>query len=70
MEIQDVRRPTTVKPRTANLKQNLSQQAQAEFANLIKHVEVTGFHGTASVTVTVQDGRIQYARVTVDRRVQ
>ena len=50
--------------------QNQSEQARSEFAKLIKNVSVSGFYGTASVTVQVQDGHIQYTRVTVDRRVR
>lgn len=45
-------------------------QAEVEFAKLIENVSVRGFHGTASVTVNVQDGHIQYARVIVDRMVR
>ena len=52
------------------LNQNPREQANREFAKLIKNVSVAGFYGTASVTVNVQDGHIQYTRVTVDRRVQ
>ena len=44
-------------------------QAEAEFAKLIENACVRGFHGTASVTVHVQDGHVQYSRVVVDRRV-
>ncbi|WP_146448216.1 hypothetical protein [Bythopirellula polymerisocia] len=46
------------------------QQAQAEFEKLISNACVAGFHGSASVTITVQDGHIQYARVTVERMVK
>ncbi len=46
------------------------QQAEMEFAKLIENVSVRGFHGTASVTVNVQDGHIQYTRVIVDRMVR
>ncbi len=46
------------------------QQAELEFAKMIENVGVRGFHGTASVTVNVQDGHIQYTRVIVDRMVR
>ncbi|MGI9428345.1 MAG: hypothetical protein ACR2NM_06790 [Bythopirellula sp.] len=51
-------------------KQNQDAQAKSEFAKLMKNVAVAGFYGTASVTVHLQDGHIQYTRVSVDRRVQ
>ena len=45
-------------------------QAEAEFAKVIENVGARGFYGTASVTVNVQDGHIQYTRVVVDRMVR
>ena len=45
-------------------------QAKAEFAKVIENVSGRGFFGTASVTVNVQDGHIQYTRVCVDRMVK
>ncbi len=45
------------------------QQAESEFARVIENVCAQGFHGTASVSVNVQDGHVQYTRVVVDRRV-
>ena len=52
-----------------NASQSKAREAEAQFAKLIKNVCGRGFFGTASVTVTVQDGHIQYTRVVVDRRV-
>ncbi len=46
------------------------QQAEVEFAKLIENVSVRGFHGSASVTVNVQDGHIQTTRVMVDRMIR
>ncbi|MCC6493096.1 MAG: hypothetical protein IT424_08740 [Pirellulales bacterium] len=46
------------------------EQAQAEFAKLLAAAETRGFHGTASVTVVVQDGHIQHMRVAVERMVR
>ncbi len=46
------------------------RQAEQEFAKVLENVGVRGFHGTASVTVNVQDGHIQYTRVIVDRMVK
>jgi hypothetical protein len=45
-------------------------QAQAEFAKLLAAAETRGFHGTASLTVSVQDGHIQHLRVSVERMVR
>ena len=45
-------------------------QAQAEFAKLLAAAETRGFHGTASITLSVQDGHIQHLRVAVDRMVR
>ena len=45
-------------------------QAQGEFAKLLAAVETKGFHGTASITLSVQDGHIQHLRVAVDRMVR
>ena len=47
-----------------------STQAKAEFAKLMENISGRGFFGTASVTVNVQDGHIQYTRVCVDRMVK
>ena len=45
-------------------------QAQAEFAKLLAAAETKGFHGMASITLSVQDGHIQHLRVAVDRMVR
>ncbi len=44
--------------------------AQAEFAKLLSAAETRGFHGTASITVSVQDGHIQHFKVSVDRMIK
>ncbi len=44
--------------------------AALEFAKLLAAAETRGFHGTASITVSVQDGHIQHLRVAVDRIVR
>ena len=51
-------------------KMEKQDQAKAEFAKLMEKVNCQGFYGTASVTVNVQDGHIQYSRVLVDRIVR
>lgn len=45
-------------------------QAELEFSRVIESVCSRGFYGTASVTVQIQDGHIQYTRVLVDRMVK
>jgi hypothetical protein len=45
-------------------------QAQAEFTKLLSAAESRGFHGTASITVSVQDGHIQHMRVSVERMIR
>ncbi len=44
--------------------------ATSEFQKLIENACVAGFHGSASVTITVQDGHIQHTRVAVERMVR
>ncbi len=56
--------------RIAGTKIDKRLQAQQEFRKLIEHACVTGFHGTASVTISVQDGHIQFARIAVERMVK
>jgi hypothetical protein len=55
---------------TTSEKIDKRQLAQAEFRKLIDNACVAGFHGSASVTITVQDGHIQYTRVAVERMVR
>lgn len=57
---------------TSNLSEKSSKKAlaQAEFAKLLAAAETRGFHGTASITLSVQDGHIQHLRVAVDRMVR
>lgn len=56
--------------KTNSKKHDKREQAETEFAKLVENISVRGFHGTASVTVQVQDGHIQYTRVMVDRMVR
>ena len=57
----------TTEPR---LKANQRERAQAEFTKLLSAAESQGFYGTASITVSVQDGHIQHVRVAVERMVK
>jgi len=44
--------------------------AETEFKKLMENICCTGFFGSASVTVNVQDGHIQTTRVAVDRMIR
>lgn len=55
---------------TTSAKVDKRQVAQAEFQKVIENACVAGFHGSASVTITVQDGHIQYTKVAVERMVR
>ena len=46
------------------------EQAQDEFARLLAAVGVRGFHGTATIAVSLQDGHIQNLRVSTERMVR
>ena len=52
------------------LKVSKRVQAEAEFAKLLNATESRGFHGTATITVSVQNGHIQHLRVAVDRMIR
>lgn len=54
----------------STIKADKRQQAQCEFQKLIESACVRGFHGSASVTICVQDGHIQYTRIAVERMVK
>lgn len=55
---------------TKPMKIDRRRQAQAEFQKLLAAACVAGFHGTASVSITVQDGHIQYTRIALERMVK
>jgi hypothetical protein len=46
------------------------ERTEAEFAKLLTAAHTRGFYGTATLTLTVQDGSIQHLRVAVDRMVK
>jgi hypothetical protein len=52
------------------VKSDRRSQAKLELAKLLQLVCVRGFHGTASVTVSVQDGHIQHTKVNVERMIR
>jgi hypothetical protein len=51
-------------------KTNWRQRADAELTKLLEAAASRGFYGTASLTVTVQDGHIQYMKVAVEKMVK
>jgi len=51
-------------------KANWRERAAAEFAKLLAAAETRGFYGTASLTLTVQDGSIQHVRIAVDKLIK
>ncbi|RIK82846.1 MAG: hypothetical protein DCC67_06555 [Planctomycetota bacterium] len=53
-----------------NLKTSKRELAQVEFAKLLAAAETRGFHGSASITLVVQDGHIQYVKAAVERMVK
>lgn len=46
---------------------NKVSQAERAFAEMVGAVSRRGFYGTASVTLVVQDGRIQNVRLATER---
>ena len=57
---------TTEKPPKINWR----QRADAELTRLLEAAATRGFYGTASLTVTVQDGHIQHMKVAVEKMVK
>jgi len=47
-----------------------AQQAEEAFARLMADASRRGFYGTAAVTLSVQDGRIQHIRVAMERMIK
>jgi len=46
------------------------ERAAAEFAKLLAVAESRGFYGTATLTLSVQDGSIQHVRIAVDKLIK
>jgi hypothetical protein len=46
------------------------ERAHQEFIKMLAAAETRGFHGTATLTVTVMDGTIQYVKVATERVVK
>jgi hypothetical protein len=48
-------------------KLNKVEQAETAFAQLVADASRRGFYGTAGLTLSIQDGRIQHIRVALER---
>jgi hypothetical protein len=46
------------------------QRADAELTKLLEAAAARGFYGTASLTVTVQDGHIQNRKIALEKMVK
>lgn len=49
---------------------NKVEQAEIAFAQLIADASRRGFFGTAGLTLSIQDGRIQHIRVAMERMIK
>jgi hypothetical protein len=49
---------------------NKLQQAETAFAQLIADASRRGFYGTAGLTLSVQDGRIQHIRLALEKMIK
>lgn len=56
---------STVRPPTNKL-----TQAETAFARLVAEASQRGFYGTASLVLSIQDGRIQQIRVAMEKKIQ
>ena len=68
MNTQVARLPGMKTTKTAH--EQKQEQARMEMAKLLECVGARGFHGTASLTLSVQDGHIQHLRIAVDRMIR
>jgi uncharacterized protein with FMN-binding domain len=51
-------------------KSNKVEQAEMAFAQLMADASRRGFYGTAGLTLSIQDGRIQHIRVALERMIK
>jgi hypothetical protein len=51
-------------------KSNKVEQAEVAFAQLMADASRRGFYGTAGLTLSIQDGRIQHIRVALERMIR
>lgn len=47
-----------------------AEQAQREFVRLLTDASQRGFHGTAGITLSLQDGHIQHLKVHLERMIK
>lgn len=51
-------------------KPSKADHAQREFARLLVDASKRGFHGTAGITLSLQDGHIQHLKVHMEKMVK
>jgi hypothetical protein len=51
-------------------KVNKAEQAQEAFVRLLADASRRGYYGTAGLTLSIQDGRIQHIRVAMERMIK
>ena len=51
-------------------KSNKVEQAEVAFAQLMADASRRGFYGTAGLSLSIQDGRIQHIRVALERLIK
>jgi hypothetical protein len=49
---------------------NKLQQVETAFAQLVADASRRGFYGTAGLTLSVQDGRIQHIRLAMEKMIK
>ncbi|MCI0493295.1 MAG: hypothetical protein L0Z07_10205 [Planctomycetes bacterium] len=49
---------------------NKAAQAEAAFAQLMAEASCRGYYGTAGLSLSIQDGRIQHIRVAIERMIK
>jgi hypothetical protein len=54
----------------STVKANKAEQASAAFAQLMAEASRRGYYGTAGLTLSIQDGRIQHIRVAMERMIK
>jgi hypothetical protein len=61
----------TLEPTTkTNTKASKAEQAEEAFVRLLADASQRGFFGTAGLTLSIQDGRIQHIRVALERMIK
>lgn len=51
-------------------KMSKAEEAQAAFVQMLVDASQPGFHGTATLTIALQDGHIQNIRVAMERMIK